>query len=522
MFHSSDGKTSPLVKIDNLLQSITKTAHEHKTLDLFAPFSGKKFVSIPLCTPEDIQLAEDNARKAQQKWKDTSHSTRKKIILRYQSLLYTHRHELVDILQLEGGKDKNVAFEEIVTSMNISSHYAYRFHNYIKPKRRKGFTPFTQITEYTEPLGVVGIIAPWNYPYILSISEAIPALLSGNAVIIKPAEQTSLSALFGKVLLESAGLPKDLLQVVTGLGSEVGSELIKHVNFIGFTGGLAVAKSVARDCANRMIRCSLELGGKNPMLVFPDVNIKSTVEGAVRGCFTNAGQLCMSFERMYIHESIYDTFVSEFVKRTKEITMGKGETHDVEMGSLISENHLKKVLDLVKDAEQKGAKVLTGAKVRADLGPLFFEPTILENVPKDATLYHEETFGPVVSLFKFKTDEEAIQLANDSQYGLNSSVWSRDVSKAIKIAEQIETGCVNINEPFAATAASVDAPWGGLKMSGMSRRYGAEGIMKYTESKSIGVQRFFPLYPSMGIQPKTFYEGAAFVYRMFRWFPGIR
>jgi succinate-semialdehyde dehydrogenase/glutarate-semialdehyde dehydrogenase len=313
-----------------------------------------------------------------------------------------------------------------------------------------------------------------------------------------------LSALFGAQLLEEAGFPKDLWQVVAGPGSVVGTSIIGKADYICFTGSTATGKRVAAGCAERLIGCSLELGGKNPMLVLRDADVERAAEGAVRASFSNAGQLCVSMERLFVADQVYDRFVERFVARTEAMTLGATLDWGTDMGSLISQDQLDTVQRHVEDAIAKGARVLAGGKHRPDLGPFYFEPTILEGVSPDMTCFGEETFGPVISLYRFHDEADAVARANDGEYGLNASIYSRDGARAREIARHVKCGTVNVNEAFGATFASIDSPMGGMRQSGMGRRQGSEGIHRYTESQSVGQQKLVRFAPMLGMSDEQY------------------
>ena len=362
----------------------------------------------------------------------------------------------------------------------------------------------TRVEVNRVPKGVVGIISPWNYPFTMALCDGLPALLAGNAVVAKPDAQSMLSALLGAQLLEEAGFPPDLWTVVAGPGPEIGPELVGRADYICFTGSTRVGKLIARGCAERLIGCSLELGGKNPLLVLRDADLEKAAEGAVRASFSNAGQLCVSMERMFVADQVYDRFVERFVSRTEAMTLGASLDWGVDMGSLISQDQLDTVVRHVEDAVAKGARVLTGGRARPDLGPYFFEPTILEGVTPEMTCFGEETFGPVISLYRFHDEADAVARANAGEYGLNAAIYSQDGARARAIARFIKCGTVNINEAFGATFASIDSPMGGMRESGMGRRQGSEGIHRYTESQAVATQRLIRFAPMLGMSDETY------------------
>lgn len=271
-------------------------------------------------------------------------------------------------------------------------------------------------------------------------------------------------------------MPEGLVQVVTGRGSELGSPIIQHSDFLMFTGSTAVGRKVASEAGEHLIDYSMELGGKNALLVLDDADVDKAVRGAARASFSNTGQLCISIERIYVPDSMWDSFTSRFAAAAKNMTLSPDLDYSADMGSLVSRKQLTTVSDHVEDARNKGATVLAGGQARPDLGPLFYEPTILTDVTADMTVFDHETFGPVVSLYRVSSEEEAIRLANDNEYGLNFSVWTSDPAHGRRVAEQLEAGTVNVNDAYAPTWGSVDAPMGGMKASGVGRRHGEHGI----------------------------------------------
>ena len=322
--------------------------------------------------------------------------------------------------------------------------------------------------------------------------------------------------------MREAGLPYEVFQIVTGPGRVIGPPLIEGSNFLMFTGSTATGRKLAQQAAGELISYSMELGGKNPALVLEDADLDRAAEGMVRGAFGNTGQMCVSIERLYVQSSIYEPFMERFLERTRHIPMGASLDYSYTFGSLISANQLHRVKAHVDDAIGKGARLLTGGKPRPDLGPYFFEPTVLDRVTPEMDIFAEETFGPVVSVYPFHTIEEGLQMANQSEYGLNSAIWSRNTGRALRLAQKLETGTVNINEPYGAAWASVDSPMGGRKASGVSRRHGREGIMKYTEAQTVAVQRGIPLAPFGPFKLRYFAMLMTAVLLLMKRIPGLR
>ncbi|WP_426562945.1 succinic semialdehyde dehydrogenase [Angustibacter sp. McL0619] len=461
-----------------------------QTRTAYAPFTGAPIAMLPVSTPGDVEVAIEGARAAQRAWAQRDLADRARCLLRLHDLVLAAQDDLLDLIQIENGKSRAHAFEEILDVAIVARHYGRRASSYLRPRKRQGAFPLlSQAVEQRLPKGVVGIIAPWNYPLTLAVSDTLPALLAGNAVVLKPDSQTALTALRALELLADAGIPEGLVRVVVGDGPVVGTAIVEHADYVCFTGSTRTGRLVAEQAGRRLVGASLELGGKNAMYVAQDADLDRAAEGAVRACFSSTGQLCISVERMLLHEEIADAFLDQFVARVRALRMGPAMDFSVDVGSLISAQQLETVTRHVDDAVAGGARVLAGGKARPDLGPLFYEPTILEGVQPGMTCYAEETFGPVVSVYRVGGDDEAVRFANEGDYGLNASIWTRDVTRGRRLAARIKAGTVNINEAYAAAWGSMGAPMGGMRSSGLGRRHGAEGITKYTEAQNVTVQR---------------------------------
>ena len=469
-----------------------------------SPLDASTIASLPNSSIDDVGLAFDRARDAANRWKTLPWKEKRRIMMRFHDLVLENQQLLLDIVHWETGKSRASAFDEVADVALTSRYYAQSAKRHLAPERRQGALPFvTSARVHYVPKGVVGMITPWNYPLTLPLSDAIPALLAGNGVVLKPDAQTPLSALSALDLLYQAGLPHGLFQVVLGDGPTIGSAIIANADFVMFTGSTQTGKIVAEQCGKRLIGFSAELGGKNPMIVLDDAPLERALEGAISASFSNAGQLCMSIERLYVHDAIYDKFVGRLVDKVQSLRVGKAYDFSYDVGALISAEQLDKVSGHVKDALERGAKLLAGGKARPDIAPYAFEPTLLENVTEDMLLCRGETFGPVVALYRFRDDEEAIALANDTLYGLNASVWG-SVARAQRVARRIEAGSVNVNEGFTASWASTDAPMGGFKESGVGRRHGREGIVKYTNVQTVATQRGMNVAAPRGMSAEDF------------------
>ncbi|MEJ7633583.1 succinic semialdehyde dehydrogenase [Aeromicrobium sp.] len=458
------------------------------TWKLTEVYTGDLLVELPQSSEGDIAQAFVDARAAQQVWASWPLKKRLKVIKKFHALVIKNQLLITDLIQVESGKNRRMAFEESCDVPMGTSHYIKRAPSLLKDRRHAGPVPvLSHSTEVRRPKGVVAIIAPWNFPFATGISDTIPALIPGNGVVLKPDNKTALSPLFGVHLLEQAGMPRGLVQVICGEGPDVGGPMLAQADYVMFTGSTATGRIIGELAGKHLIDCCLELGGKNPMLVLEDANVDEAVHAALFGGFGNSGQICMHIERLYVHDSIYDEFRDKFVAATKAMNIGATYDFEPDIGSLVSVDHRDRVIAHVEDAKAKGATVLTGGQARPDLGPAFFEPTILEGVTGEMLAGSTETFGPVVGLYSFSTEDEAIALANDTDYGLNASVWSTDLKRATTVARRIDSGNVNINDILATAYASKGTPSGGLKQSGVGARHGDQGLLKYTDAQNIGV-----------------------------------
>ncbi|MER6689292.1 succinic semialdehyde dehydrogenase [Streptomyces minutiscleroticus] len=484
------------------------------------PFTGEKLADLPESTPEDVAVAFERARRAQAVWAQVPVRRRAAVLLRFHDLVLDRQAEVLDLVQLETGKARLHAHEEVQAVAVAARHYGRKAPAYLRPRRHTGAVPaLTKVTELRHPRGVIGQIAPWNYPLELSVGDALPAFVAGNAVVMKPDTETALTALWARDLLVEAGLPADVFQVVLGEGPVVGPEVVRHADYVSFTGSTRTGREVARGAAARLVGVSLELGGKNAMLVLEDADVEKAAAGAVRACFSSAGQLCISIERLYVHESVADAFLERFTARTRAMRLGRSLAYGADMGSLAGARQLEAVARHVDEAVAKGATVLAGGVARPDIGPYFYEPTVLDGVGPDMALCVEETFGPVVSVYRVKDEDEAVGLANATPYGLNASVWTRDARRGAAVAARLRTGTVNINEGYASAYGSVQSPMGGMKDSGLGRRHGSEGLLKYTEAQTVAHQRLLPMAPSLGMDDERY---AAFMSRSLKAMKALR
>lgn len=469
------------------------------------PVTGTALGTLPLSSPAQVVDVATEARLAQTMWAERPVGQRAAIVRRFAEIVMDRRDELLDLIQVENGKARLHAFDEVLDVVQVCAYYAGAASGLLKTRRRAGAFPFlTSVQERRQAKGLVAVVAPWNYPFSTGVSDSIPALLAGNAVLLKPDQNTPYSSLWAAQALAEAGLPSGLFNVVTGSGSTLGESLVEECDYVMFTGSTRVGQILATHAATHLKDYSLELGGKNAMLVLDDADIKKTARGAVRACFSNSGQLCVSMERMYIDAKVWDEFVPAFLDATRGLALGATLDFSTDFGPLISEGQLRTVAQHVDDAVSKGATVLLGGKARPDLSPTFYEPTILTDVTDQMTLHAEETFGPVVALYRVASENEAIRRANASRYGLNCSIWTSNRPRGFAVSARIQSGNVNINEAYAASWGSVDAPMGGWKDSGVGHRHGEHGLTKYTDVQTLAHQAGPGIAPLPGMDPERF------------------
>ncbi|MFC4606180.1 succinic semialdehyde dehydrogenase [Rhodococcus kronopolitis] len=496
-------------------------AASRPTRPVVEAFTGRELATIPVGTAADAKAAIARARVAQADWAARSAEDRAKVFHRYRDLVLANRNALMDMAQAETGKSRAAAQEEVLDIALTSRFYARLAPKALKPKRVQGMLPgLTKTVVRHHPKGVVGVISPWNYPMTLAVSDAIAAVLAGNAVVLKPDSQTPYCALACVDLLYQAGLPRDLFAVVPGPGSVVGTAIVENTEYLMFTGSSDTGKLLAEQAGRRLIGFSAELGGKNPMIVTKGANLREVADAAVRACFSNSGQLCISIERIYVEQPVADEFIRLFGDRVKKMTLAPGYEFGIEMGSLVSEAQVKTVSGHVDDAVVKGATVVAGGKARPDLGPLFYEPTVLTGVTDEMECARNETFGPLVSIYPVAHVDEAIRLANDTEYGLNASVWAGSKAEGEAIAAQVRAGTVNVDEGYAPAWGSTAAPMGGMGVSGVGRRHGLDGMLKYTESQTVATTRVLNLGGPRGLPPKVWAKVMAPFIKVLQYLPG--
>ena len=459
-----------------------------RTYDLVEVYTGDTITALPQSSPEDVVTAYAGARKAQAIWASWPLKRRIEVMKRFHELLLQKNLAVVDLMQAETGKARRMSFEETCDVVMTTSHYIKAAPRILKERKHGGVVPIVSTsTEVRVPKGVVGLISPWNFPFATSLSDATPALIAGNGIVLKPDNKSTLNVAFGVGLLYEAGIPAGLIQIVCGEGPDIGPTIVEHADYVMFTGSTATGRAIGSMAGQNLVGCTLELGGKNPLIVLDDADLDEVVPGAIMATFLNAGQACMHIERIYVHESLREEFTKRFVQAAQGIEVGASYDFGPAMGSLVSVAQRERVESHVEDAVSKGATVLTGGKARPDLGPAFFEPTVLTDVTPDMIHATQETFGPVTTIYGYTDLEDAIARANDTDYGLNASVWGKDRKAAEAIGRRIEAGNININDGLACSYASKKSTSGGLKTSGVGSRHGDAGMLKYTDVQNVAV-----------------------------------
>lgn len=507
------------------MASVLQIEQQTEEIVSYNPATGEEVGRAPQTSETDVHAAVARSREAFHKWKTTSFRERRALIMRAREVVLSEIDEIAHLISAESGKPFGEAIAmEIAPVLDLMQHFARRAQRILKP-RRINIGLYATLGRYSKivyhPLGVVGIIPAWNYPFSIPLGEAAMAIMAGNSVVIKPSELTPLVGLKIGEIFERAGAPADLIQVVTGDGRTGAALVDAAADKIMFTGSVATGKKIAEAAAKNLTSVVLELGGKDAMIVFDDANLELAAGAAVWGAFCNAGQSCSSVERLYVQEGTAEKLTKLIVDRTRELIQGAGDREDVSIGAMSSKRQLEIVEDHVEEFRRAGAKIEIGGRLReiADLGSgsadspeagsdsaapfdeirdptsairnppnLFFEPTVITGVTNDMRPMQEETFGPTLPIATFKTEEEAIRLANDSEFGLTASVWTRDYAKGMRVARKIEAGSVCVNEVLY-THGIGQTPWGGFKNSGRGRTHGLEGLMELVQPQHIHVNR---------------------------------
>jgi acyl-CoA reductase-like NAD-dependent aldehyde dehydrogenase len=500
--------------MDNRSRMSTQTLPATHTREIIShdPSTGEEIGRVPLMNAGEVAAAVSRARAAQYAWAELSYRDRGRYILRAREIVLDQLEEIAKLISRETGKPATEAISmEIVPTLDLMHHFAENTQRLLDHRKIDiGQYNLMGRSSYVvyKPLGVVGIISPWNFPWATPLDEVVMALMAGNAVVVKPSELTPLTALKIGSVFEQAKLPKGLLEMVTGDGSTGAALVEAGVNKIMFTGSVNTGKRVAEAAAKHLTPVVLELGGKDPMIVLEDANLANTARAAVWGAFCNSGQACASIERCYVHESVAQEFVELVVNETRLLKQGQASTDAIDLGAMTNERQLQIVEEHVSDAVEHGAAVHTGGHRLNDTDGWFHQPTVVTGVDHSMKLMRDETFGPVLPIMTFKTDEEAIRLANDSIYGLTASVFTRDIARGRRMAEQIDAGTVMVNE-VVYTHAVAQTPWGGVKQSGYGRTHGHLGLLEMVTAQHIHVNGM-PAIPDVWWFPYTKQAGNLF------------
>ena len=462
------------------------------TIGVENPATGELITTIPVLGSDEIAEMVKRARAAQPAWDAMGFQERGRIMRRAQKWMLDNADRVIDVVVSESGKThEDAQLADLGYTVSALGFWAKEAEKYLADERVPSWNnPVAAgkklVIRYA-PVGVAGIIGPWNYPIANSFGDCIPAMMAGNSVILKPSEVTPLSSLLMQEMMVECGLPEDVFQIATGDGS-TGAALIRHVDVIMFTGSSRTGRSVMKEAADALIPCYLELGGKDPMIVCRDADVERAANAASFYSMNNGGQVCISVERVYVEEPVYDAFVQKVTDNIRQLRQGApAGVGSVDIGAVTFPPQVDIIDSHVKDAVEKGAKILTGGHPRSGPGR-FYEPTVLVDVDHSMTCMKDETFGPTIPIMKISDPEEGVRLANDSEYGLQASVWTKDVRRGEELARQIHAGVVCVNDAQVNYTA-LNLPMGGWKESGLGTRHGANGIRKYTKIQSLLVTR---------------------------------
>lgn len=447
---------------------------------------------VPDMTAAEVGAAVDRARRAQRDWAAVDLRERCRRVRRFSVELMKRADEVIDLIVREGGKTKQEALTtEVAPVADLTNYFTKHAPRLLAPediplhllKHRKS-------TIHYMPRGVIGIIAPWNFPFSIPMGEVIMALIAGNGVVLKPSEVTPLIGLKAKELYDAAGLPPELFQVVTGRGQAGAALIDSGIQFCVFTGSVATGQKVAAACGERLIPCTMELGGKAPAIVCADADLERTAAAITWGGFANSGQICCSVERVYAHESVHDELVERVVANVQSLRQGDASSSEVDVGAMTWDRQIDNVEALVDKAVAAGATARTGGARPGGVG-LFYPPTVLTGCRQDMDVMRKEIFGPVVPIMKVSSEAEAVELANDSHLGLLAYVFTRDREKGARLATTIEAGTVMVNDVLN-TYGCPETPWGGVKMSGFGRTHSVIGLRDLCEIRHVNVDRYAP------------------------------
>ena len=476
------------------------------------PATGEILRELECAVEGEVQAAVARARAAQVAWAEVGVRRRIAVLREFRRRLHEKKSEIAQAITLEAGKPVAEALTtEVLVALDAARFLIDNAHRLLRDEALPHGNLATKLKSgrlLREPYGVVGIISPWNYPFSIPATEALAALVAGNAVVLKPSEFTSLVALELRSLLQAAGVPQDIFQVVVGDGATGAALIHSQIDKLIFTGSVATGKRIAAAASEQLLPVVLELGGKDPMLVLNDADVDVASSAAVWGAFVNAGQACLSVERCYVQRSLYESFLKACAEKTKKLRVGRGLDRATDVGPMIHERQLRIVESHVEDAVACGARVLAGGSRLPELGKNFYKPTVLADVTHEMRIMREETFGPVLPVMAFDHDEEAVRLANDSEYGLAASVWTRDRERGERLARRIQAGTVMVNDVVSCFGIS-EAPHAGVKSSGVGRTHGRFGLEEMVRLKYVDSDR------TPGMKKVWWYEyGANFARQM--------
>lgn len=458
----------------------------------YNPATGEPLGAVPIHSSDDVEAMVVAARVAQVAWGALSVKQRCQQLKALLQTTIDNQDRIVDLLNLECGKPRYEAYStEVFNFFDLAHHYIKRGPRVLK-QRGVGLHLFPHKRSYLhyKPRGVVGVIGPWNFPFLLNAVPAFMAAVAGSATIIKPSEITPLITVLFKELWDESGLPPDLIQVATGYGA-TGAAVVDRVDQVVFTGSVKTGRLVAEACARRLIPCTLELGGKHPSIVYPDANLDRVADGITWGAFVNSGQVCASVERLYVHEAVHDELVGRLVEKATALRHGDPTDPETEIGAIIFDHQMDVAEAQVADALAKGATLKCGSEKRLGGPGQFYPPTILTGVTHEMTCAREETFAPLLPIIKWTDEEEVIRLANDSHLGLHASIWTRDVGRGRRTAERIRSGTTMVNDLISSNGMP-EAPWHGVKSSGLGQVHADDGLRSLCEMRHVNHPRPVP------------------------------